>query len=490
MSIIPVKAGEKVPSPIFKWGEAMETPPSVDQIDGWVHDDPGLNWGLVCGRGEACGDCDDPDASQWVLADPRRPIFQGACVVRSGSGRAHLWFRHEGKLSSTIWRMVPGRKMGELRGWGNYALVPPSRLSTGGAYERLAGSFLDLPVIADPAAFLQSIVDAYLLERPDNTPPPDRSSKRILDPSTSQVASTRSRVVQDRFKKSIQDTLFTRGHQTPGLLNWQNATSNSEIDFAVCCEFYRKGWAFGDVEVLFASTLVGEECYRNKDRPNHGQGYLWGTWENARVAVDKDRAAQNEPKGTNFRVTSAVILDTVEEKLYTLVLETPDLAHHVVRVTSKQLYSMKAFQEAARAQTRFDPQFNANQQGNNFALFAQAADRIVSDVRTINAESTEVGRLVAEVRHYVSRLPNWTEPRGYVFARGLGWRIGDEVWLRPLEIVRRLQQMRVQGASGPGLNHALDQIWGGHERIWWTWAPDETHSEPISEEVIHLRLSS
>lgn len=483
MSIIPVETGEKIPSHLLdhrRWGQFQESPASADQIQGWLDAEPETNWGLVCGRGTGCGDCDDVGAAAWVLADPQRPLFQGACIVRSGSGRAHIWFRYTGDLASTTWRMVPGRKMGEIRAAGNYVLVPPSKLREGGAYQKVAGSIADLPLIEDPAAFLKSIVDAYLAECPDTTPAPDRTSKRILQTNKSQLESTISRVRGDGFKKKILDTLFVRGHQTPGALNWASVDSNSEIDFAVCAEFYRKGWAFADVEVVFAGTFVGEACYRNQDRPNHGQGYLLSTWEAARTSVEKDRQALAMPQGTNFRVVEAGRLTRDQDSLYSLVLEEPLGDRHTVQVDSATLTEQRAFVKLCFSRAGFVPEFGASHAGAGFMAFAKAVHTLSNgNVSQPAPAMTDGSRLRERILQKLERMPDRAAPTLYAETRGLGWRVGDDYWIRSLELMSQLESART-APKVEDIRQSLEALGAGSVRQHW---PDGS-----SETVIHLRL--
>lgn len=372
--------------------------------------------------------------------------------------------------------------MGEIRARGSYVLVPPSRLESGGVYQRVAGTMHSLPLISDPVAFLQSIVDAFLAECPDTTPAPDRTSKRILQPSKSQLESTISRVRDDKFKKKILDTLFIKGHQTPGALNWTGVDSHSEIDFGVCCEFYRKGWAFADVEVLFAGTLVGEACYRNTDRSNHGQGYLLATWEAARASVEKDRQASSQPQGANFRVAEATLLDLREDKLYTLVLEEPLGDRHTVRVTSKQLSTMRLFQEQTRAQARFFARFNSTQHGDNFDLFAEAVDRIVSRVDTPPQSLSDQSFLQTSIRRFLlGHMVSQAQPETQAQTRAMGWRTEQDFWVRTDQLVTRVKQMH----HGVGTSQILEAMRGmapemRDVRVHWPDAGDEI--------MLHLRL--
>src|SRR5215472_11956594 len=215
--IIPITPGDKTPSillPERKWGLYQTDAAPLDVVLQWIKDNPDGNWALICGNGVACGDCDDLDAAAWILADPHRPLFQGACIVRSGHGKAHIWFRYSGSLKSSKWHMLPGIKMGEIRAEGNYVVVPPSTLADGGAYTATgAGRMNLLPTITDPAQFLGKIVEAYLADRPRASEAPKETDTTIVASDSVTLSRVRSRIARDKFKKTVTDTLFIRGKQ-------------------------------------------------------------------------------------------------------------------------------------------------------------------------------------------------------------------------------------------------------------------------------------
>ena len=485
--VIPITPGDKTPSQLLperKWGRYQSEAADRAQVLNWAERQPDGNWALICGNGLACGDCDDLDAAAWVLAHPAHPIFEGACIVRSGHGKAHIWFAYQGTLASTTWRMVPGVKMGEIRAEGNYVVVPPSRLADGGVYERVAGSMQKLPTIADPALFLAGIVRAYLDEHPRAGVEYKDSDRTIVPPSAEALGKVHSRVKRDGFKQNIKDTLFVKGRQ--GVVSdggpW-NLPSNSEVDFAVCCEFVRKGWSFEEAEEAFANTLVGEACYQDPKRPHHGRGYLWATWKKAQADEHKRQADLNVPKGTNFEVIEARRLERGKDPLYTLILQWADgTVSDAFDIPSSKLTRESSFVDECFHATRRAALFKATQGGKEFILFAQAVARLSdANVRTPPHEFTEVGRLQARIRRVLSQMPDRTEaPQTGAEVRRLGWRCGDEYWIRPLELQSILENARVAPRQ--------DDMWVAleamvkHRQVTITW-PDEG-----PEQFMYLRL--
>jgi len=383
--------------------------------------------------------------------------------------------------------MVPGVKMGDIRARGNYALVPPSRLADGGAYEKVAGSMARLPRIPDPARFLESIVAAYLAEQPRARTEVKDSDKTILAADTATYIRLRSRIDREKFKKNILDTLFEKGHQDPGTRHWSklNDPSHSAIDFAVCCEFIRKGWDFFDIEEIFANTLVGEACYQDRARANHGRGYLYTTWRNAEAQVLKARAEQStSTEGANFAVTRASRLERGSDRLYTLTLQGSDgKPWGDMDIASGDLATESAFRLACFKATGMPAQMKSAQQGKEFLTFAAAIHKLSdADVRYPPHAMTDMGRLQARIRRTLQQMVRSTEaPESMAASRRLGWRIGEDYWIRSLELMQTLENAR----SVPKLN----DVWLALEGM------AETRKEPIrwpdgeEEDMLYVRLS-
>jgi|SRR5215472_4900898 len=483
ISLIPIHSGLK--TPLVKWAEFMQRAPTYDEMQFWLQEYPDCNWAIVCGNGIGCGDVDDQSAADWILANPTSPLLQGACVVRSGRGRVHVWFRYPMDLKSSAWHLLPGRKMGEVRADKNYVLVPPSALAGWGPYQRVAGSFRTLPTIADPDGYLKGIVATYLSENPEQSVNgPNTTSKRILRLNAHQTSIVHSRVREAQFKGKVLDTLFKRGNQDPGTRHWDKLKDNSHsaIDFAICAEFIRKGWAFDDVEEVFACTLVGEACYQRETRANHGLSYLWSTYQNADADVMREKAAAAQAKGANFQVLEAVLFDTGDDKHYTLVIvkQPEDGIRYTVRVTAKQLGSETLFRDACQAQARLFPRFNANQTGRAFTFFSEAVDRMVTDITHPMEVLTDLGLLKSRIKTILNHIPKRdSEPQTKGEAHGLGWRVGDVYWVRLGTVVERLITSKAIDPKGGGVmvNRAISEI--GHavrEPRYW---PDVQESEEV-----------
>jgi hypothetical protein len=114
---------------------------------------PSANVGFWCGRRNnlTVVDIDSPEDSElrWALDTfGRSPI-----IVRTGSGKHHVWYRHNGERRRI--RPIPGHAI-DLLGEGGYSVAPPSVRPEGGKYEFLAGS---LGEVANLPAILPSSLE-------------------------------------------------------------------------------------------------------------------------------------------------------------------------------------------------------------------------------------------------------------------------------------------------------------------------------------------
>ena len=451
LRVIPCERGQKTPSyalPGRQWKRYQAQAPSEDEVDGWLASDPDCNWGLICGDGLFNADADDVPLAQWLLANPQHPVLRGAALHRSGRGKAHLFFRTAGPTRSTVWRLLPGRKAGDLRGDGEYVLVPPSRLDGGGAYELVSGSLRALPLISDPEAYLAQITSTFLDENPDQKgAPPDLSNKRVLSLSDEQKAAAVSRVSRLGLKKKILDTLLIPGNQDPFTKHWMDLAdpSHSAIDFHVVCELVRKDWGFDEIEEVFAACLVGDACYRNLGRANHGQGYLLATFNNAKRDVDAERTAARQARGDNFVVTRAVRTQTENEAYYHLDIQTTHTPPRrgQIDLSSDELLDQRAVIRACfRPPLHFTPTFLRAHQGKDFILFSAAVEGMVSETTRGPEGSGRLGYLAALARQFIrSRLYVVSaDPQTPEDIRALGWRSGETTYhLRLIELYKGIR---------------------------------------------------
>lgn len=102
---------------------------------------PNENVGFWCGPRSKLTvvDIDSPKESEldWALAT----FGASPIIVRTGSGKHHVWYRHNGERRKI--RPVSGHDM-DLLGEGGLCVAPPSIRPGGGPYEFLRGSLADV----------------------------------------------------------------------------------------------------------------------------------------------------------------------------------------------------------------------------------------------------------------------------------------------------------------------------------------------------------
>lgn len=486
-SIIPLAAREKRPNaallPNGQWSPFQTRRPTPEEVEIWTHSNP--NWGIVCGRvsdGLICGDCDDEQFSAWILEHASDPVFRGACVVRTGSGKAHVWFRSPNLVVTKLWKPARGKKFGDIRGDGNgtagpsYAAVPPSIHPSGEPYVKVAGSFSKLPMIENGDAFLDDIAAAYLATHPEEAPPPQASNDKHF---YTLVGEDQIRVVVHvqglKLKKRIEDTIIKPGNQDPDSPHWirTRATSHSDIDYAVCCELIRKGQTYKQVEEIFAACVVGDYTYRNASRGNHGYAYLSYTYGKAKVEVERERQATRIATGSNFKVTHTrrTVLDK-DKSLYRLQVECTradgSMDVQQVDLEDEDLLSLDRTKRAFIKQTHFVPVFFNNQQGRHFAeTFGQAVmDSVVEEVGVLESH-THFGMLATALRRQAQNLPEGTPP-DIGQAHSLGWHIGDTYYLRAMAVnaILRGYEHSFKAEEARRVLDLIDPHW---EPLRWAW---------------------
>src|SRR5262245_29340907 len=425
-SVIPLAPRDKRPYVAIldehAWSPYQKRRPSEDEIHGWLARGHDHNWGVVCGSvsgGLYCGDVDDPWFARWAIEHARDPVFRGACVVETGSHKAHIWFLSSDPVRSGKWRPRGGKAVGDIRGEGNgdagpsYMVVPPSVHPDGDQYTFRAGSMRSLPTVANGDEFLADILAAYLRENPQGTPPqPSSSNKDVLSLDPDDQARVWNQVRDLSLSVRYRDTILEPGHQDPASRHWQRSpvSSHSDIDFSVCCELIRKGLSFEQIERVFAACKIGAACYRNTSRPNHGYSYLKLTYDNALADVERKKQDARLATGTNFQVLDAGRIEYDKgQSRYRLRLECTrhDSTKFIadIEIDDIDLTTLERFEKACFRLIQFTPEFSNNQQGRHFLrTFGQAVANSVTDVRIAPAVETRLGSLAQVLRRFLRML--------------------------------------------------------------------------------------
>jgi hypothetical protein len=486
------------------WAPYQQRRASEDEVRRWLAQGHDHNWGVVCGQvsdGLYCGDIDDSDFAVWVLDHARDPLLRGACVVESGSGKAHIWFRCSRKVFSGKWRPARGTAVGDIRGDGNgtagasYMVVPPSiHPDTGKPYKFVKPTtFSHLPVIDDGDRFLADVLQAYLGSNPTWAPREEPSnSKHILELTDEEAARVWNRVRTLGLKRKILDTLVIERNQSPGTRHWTNMVdaSHSGIDFAVIKELVLKDQTFEQIEQIYAACLVGIARYRNRDsKHNYGYAYLKTTYDNVLRAIAAERLAARAAVGANFEVLKVERerFDHQTSRFWLTLKYRNDEGFDVfpdrVWVTDDDLLELKRVEKAFFKQIQFVPLFTNAQQGRQFSnTFGAAVAKMVSDITQAPEAYTRLGPTAVRLRELMRRLPK-EPPADEGDMDRLGWRVGESYWLVAHEIVRvlRADDHALKNEDGPALLSLLGDFWRATHR----W-PDGTPLEMI---VLTLRAT-
>jgi len=492
VSIIPLLRRDKRPFtsilPNDSWATYQQRRASAQEVAGWI-EHGAENWGAVCGLvsdRSYCGDVDDIDMSHWVLDHANDPRLRGACVVRSGSGKAHVWFRSKTKILSGVWYLTNRAQnhAGDIRGDGrgnngpSYMVVPPSlHPDTGDAYRVVAGSFDRLPDVEDGQAFLRAIGDAYLADVPTAGGKYVQSNdKDILTLSDAEKADVLGSIRSLGLKKKIVDTLLVPGNQFPGSRNWSDAPSTSEIDYAVVCELLRKGHDFAFIERIFACAELGADTYRNKTRSNHGYGYLKYTFDKARSKVEDEKRASRVASGSNFTVTHVTRTDLGPgESIYHIEISVPNpvdpnapVAVKHIDMRDVDLLDERAFARVTFTQVHWVPTFLPSQRGHNFAGFTTAVSDMVEDIVRAPREATEAGFVASVLLAILKPMASRTPPNTAGEVSMIGWKTGDEYYLRFAEVLRRLKG-QIHPLKGQTVVQAINML-GSAGTEWYSYA--------------------
>jgi hypothetical protein len=457
------------------------------------------NWGLICGEisgGIYCGDVDNMEFARWVLDHARDPLLRGACIVESGSGKAHIWFRCPNRVQSGVWYLTNrAAHAGDVRGDGrsgagpSYMVVPPSiHPDTGRAYQIRSGGFENLPTVPNGEAFLKAVGDAYLSETPvPGAIPPRANDRSILQLSDDEKTDTFSKVRGLNMKQRIKDTLLVPGNQAPGTRHWNNVPSQSEIDYAVICELIRKEQDFEAIERIFACCEIGGTTYRDKSRANHGYGYLKLTFDRARDSIEQARQAARVASGANFKVLRAArYIIGPDEAQYTLDIEvvsnTGTTRLLSVAVPAVDLLTEQTFIRKCFLQVHWTPKFLPGQRGHNFSDFTDAVSSMVEEETHAPMEASDAGYAARIMLNLLKPMIERPLPNGPAETSALGWRTGEAFYLRFGDVVQRLKAQIHPFKPGIALE-ALKQI-GEYQSLTHRYPNGET------EQVIVLSLRS
>ena len=175
LSMIPVKAGSKVPD-LSKWEQYQKRRPKDEELDGWFTRT--RNIGIVCGAvsgGLVVLDFDDPRAFRYTYLD-RKELASQTLVAETGKG-VHVYARLKGggtPKGRTYRRTGKGLTWLplDIKGEGGYVVAPPSVHPSGKPY-RFLGEASDIMEVSEPSLrekldqraeewpFVEAVLDAW-----------------------------------------------------------------------------------------------------------------------------------------------------------------------------------------------------------------------------------------------------------------------------------------------------------------------------------------
>lgn len=142
---------------------------------------PDANLGFWCGRRSNLTVVDIDSADESELRWTQDTFGRSPIIVRTGSGKFHAWYRHNGERRRI--RPIEGHAI-DLLGEGGYCVAPPSVRPNGGRYEFLQGNLdkvADLPTIRPEAMELLNARLVASSQSPTATPARTAASREIAD---------------------------------------------------------------------------------------------------------------------------------------------------------------------------------------------------------------------------------------------------------------------------------------------------------------------
>lgn len=134
--------------PVMKYSILYDRPPTIAELRNWFTN-AGTGIAILTGySGYICIDCDSKAEARWWYENrPRTEMMS-----RTNSG-AHYWYKNADVEVRNRRRIsVDGMQREiDIRGWGGYALGPPSVHPSGGQYERVGTWNLDDVPKFDPS---------------------------------------------------------------------------------------------------------------------------------------------------------------------------------------------------------------------------------------------------------------------------------------------------------------------------------------------------
>lgn len=477
LSVIPIKARSKKPHTALldggSWAPYQLAPASLATISKWYSKDPEAGVGIVCGKvskNVVVFDVDDERTVSWLESHASLHLQQ-TWTVRTGSGKLHIYLRsRRGVTTRSV--VLDGRRIGELRADGaagagaSYVVAPPSVHECGERYRTLYGEPRFIAEVDDAAEYWAALLGDVFKSISE------QDKNRILPALDEEGASEMLRRIRSLgLRNKKVERAITRG-AIAGEGEWADATSNSEIDFAVVCTLREHGVSPEEIEAIYATFPIGERTYRNTARPNHGWRYLRTTIRNADAHIERSRAAAQQARGEDFVIIDAKRI-LYDAPIYELVIRhhepgSPDneIITAVARITHDELHSERMFIRGVSRSLGYIIHLQPQHRGRRYLEFVSAVLKMCKK-EAVPAEATASGHLRSTIllllrdRSISAVTPE--DPGAF----SLGWR--DEVrgllYFRGSILLSRLASTMGRQPNSEQVWEILRRLGGVEERI-------------------------
>lgn len=495
-SVIPILPGTKKPFGVLlpdgKWTPFQQHPATPAEINRWVDQRPDTGAAVVCGEVSGqlyCLDVDDVEFAlhlETVMLD--RLIQGNAWVVRTGSGKLHIWIRsHEKVLTGHL--IGGGRKLADVRGDGqgnsgsSYIVVPPTLHPSGKPYVTLAGSPETVSWTADARVLFDTLRDTYTQVHGDIVPRPTEEVSESMgmaevdDPG--EIAQMRSEILADpRLSRKTKNAVLDGAHVGEG--QWAGAPSGSEIDHFVIAELRATGRDAEYINRIFAWSPLGGPRYRNRHKGTWGRAYVNKSLESLSRQETLAAEATKEAVGNNFTVIRATRIG-YEEPIYELTILIHSYNREgTVRLMVDDLMEEHRFMREVGKALQFFPRVDKKYGGRGFDKFGGKVLEM-ADTETVPDTATSGGHLRATVMAFVVSEIAPQRPEDFRMVT-LGWRENGRALIRGGALMQRLQNA-IRPAPKP------EQVWAtlrglGSEEVAHKWPTGRTEvlwSVPMRE---------
>jgi hypothetical protein len=471
LSILPVEPRDKRPLRAVLpededgkrvWGCWTKLPPDPEIVDYWLRKRPDLNLGIITGAvsgGLQTFDIDDGLFARWLESRiDSLGALSGTWVVKTGSGKLHVHLRSDASLGPGEHKLSDerdGRKLADIRDEGAYVVGPPSFVVTptnpqGGYYRTLRGSPESIIHVADGVKVWRALAAAYAMNghaQPQAAPEVHAAvsyRSRAIQPPAEGPEAARLATMIKKLQSMKAKRAITDGNPTwPG---W-DGKDWSDLDWRVVKETLQAGgwdWSDADFEAVWATFPIGEHCYRNASRPQHGTAYLLGyTLPKARAEYEQERAAAGTARGGNFEISS-VRLVKYEEPLYEVMIERTDTVPHKafpVTISHAEIGNERTFILSVFHQTQWIPQLqHIHTTPNGYRQFLGVLGSITEVVAPPEG-ATEAGQLWAIVRRAIlDRMQNRTSIPEKASDIRFGWWEKETAFVSSSALMAHLRQ--------------------------------------------------